>query len=38
MDPFKAVELKLKPTFPAPEGAEAGPEYLQAFGLALRGL
>jgi type IV pilus assembly protein PilM len=38
MDPFKAVELKLKPTIPAPEGAAAGPQYLQAFGLALRGL
>jgi len=38
MDPFKAVDLKLKPTVPAPEVAEAGPQYLQAFGLALRGL
>ncbi len=38
MDPFKAVELKLRPAIRAPERAEAGPQYLQAFGLALRGL
>jgi type IV pilus assembly protein PilM len=38
MDPFKAVEVKLKPTLTAPEPEAAGPQYLQAFGLALRGL
>jgi type IV pilus assembly protein PilM len=38
MDPFKAVEVKLKQTIPAPDAADAGPQYLQAFGLALRGL
>ena len=38
MDPFKAVELRLKATIPAPDAAASGPQYLQAFGLALRGL
>lgn len=38
MDPFKAVEVRLKQTLPTAEGEVAGPRYLQAFGLALRGL
>jgi type IV pilus assembly protein PilM len=38
MDPFKAVEVKLKGALPVPDAADTGPQYLQAFGLALRGL
>jgi type IV pilus assembly protein PilM len=38
MDPFKAIEVRLKQGLPAPEGELSGPQYLQAFGLALRGL
>jgi Tfp pilus assembly PilM family ATPase len=36
MDPFKAVEMRARPT-PADETL-SGPQFLQAFGLALRGL
>jgi type IV pilus assembly protein PilM len=38
MDPFKAVEVRIRPAAPARESADTGPQYLQAFGLALRGL
>ena len=38
MDPFKAVEVKITPAVPARETGDTGPQYLQAFGLALRGL
>jgi type IV pilus assembly protein PilM len=38
MDPFKAVEVKLKQAIPAREAGDSGRQYLQAFGLALRGL
>jgi len=38
MDPFKAVEVKIRSAVPARESGDAGPQYLQAFGLALRGL
>ena len=36
MDPFKGVELKVSPT--SADLTAAGPQFLQAFGLALRGL
>jgi Tfp pilus assembly PilM family ATPase len=36
MDPFKAVEVKTKQT--SADLAASGPQFLQAFGLALRGL
>jgi type IV pilus assembly protein PilM len=38
MDPFKAVDVRLKAGVPTPSGDAAGPQFLQAFGLALRGL
>ena len=38
MDPFKAVEVRIRPAAPAREPGDTGPQYLQAFGLALRGL
>ena len=38
MDPFKVVDLRLKAGVPTPGGDVAGPQFLQAFGLALRGL
>jgi hypothetical protein len=38
MDPFRAVEVKITPAAPARETGDTGPQYLQAFGLALRGL
>jgi type IV pilus assembly protein PilM len=38
MDPFKAVEVRIRPAAPARETGDTGPQYLQAFGLALRGL
>jgi Tfp pilus assembly PilM family ATPase len=36
MDPFKAVEVKVRQT--RPDQTASGPQFLQAFGLALRGL
>lgn len=36
MDPFRAVEVRAQG--PAPELGSSGPQFLQAFGLALRGL
>jgi len=38
MDPFRSVEVRIKQAVPAPESGDTGPQYLQAFGLALRGL
>jgi type IV pilus assembly protein PilM len=38
MDPFKAVQVKLRSDVPLPESPTAGPQYFQAFGLALRGM
>lgn len=38
MDPFKAVEVRIRQAAPAPDLGDSGPQYLQAFGLALRGL
>jgi len=38
MDPFKAVEVRIRPAAPVRESGDTGPQYLQAFGLALRGL
>src|SRR4029453_10277171 len=38
MDPFKAVEGKLKQTIPAPAAGDASPPSPRALGLALRGL
>jgi type IV pilus assembly protein PilM len=38
MDPFRAVEVRIRSAVPAREAGDTGPQYLQAFGLALRGL
>jgi type IV pilus assembly protein PilM len=38
MDPFRVVEVRLKAGVPTRDGEASGPQYLQAFGLALRGL
>jgi len=38
MDPFRALDVKVRSTVPTPESAASGPQYLQAFGLALRGM
>lgn len=38
MDPFRAVEVRIRSAAPVREAGDTGPQYLQAFGLALRGL